>query len=359
MSKLLVSCGTLSSGGAERVLSTLSKAFADNFDQVVYLTWIEMPDFYPLDERIKRVCVEKESGCSNILKKSLWFRKYVRREGFSLILSFLEPFNVLICGLLVGIDISVIVADRNDPHWIWNKYWQRELRQWSYRKAKGIVCQTENNSRYYKNKLFEKTHVIYNPIFIPDEYRGLALSSEKRNRVVSVARLQDQKNLKMMIRAFSLFQQTHKDFILTIYGEGPARNELEDFIQQNNLQHCIELPGAKYNVWDLILDSKCFLLSSWYEGMPNALMEAMCLGLPCISTKVSGAVDFIKDGENGFLVDLDDEKSMADCLERLASDNTLAQYLGEKATKIFDILLQEKISKEWVDYLMSFVKNKI
>ena len=155
MSKLLVSCGTLCSGGAERVLSILSSPFADNYDEVIYLTWSEQPDFYTFDPRVKRICVEKECRCKFLPKKALWFRNYVKREKPSLVLSFLEPFNVMICFTLLGIDVPVVVANRNDPRYVWGDFIHRNLRALAYRKAVGNLSQTENNKNYFKGSLLE------------------------------------------------------------------------------------------------------------------------------------------------------------------------------------------------------------
>lgn len=346
--KILVSCGTLMSGGAERVLSVLSKSFADNFDEVVYLTWIDAYDFYPLDNRIKRICVERECHSKSIIKKAIWFRKHVKDSNYSCVLSFLEPFNVLICLALTGVSIPIIVADRNDPRWVWNNFFQRKLRLIAYRKARRIICQTENNQSYYKGGYLKKSIVIYNPIFLPEEYKGKALLTPKEHRFVSVARLDEQKNLKMMISAFAEFYAKNKEYSLTIYGEGSCRKDLEAFIRSNNLGGCVFLPGARQNVWDLILDAECFILSSWYEGMPNALFEAMCLGLPCVSTRVSGAKDLIESGKNGLLVDLNDTQSMTEALNKIAEDKKTRNTLGENAVKVFDVLQLKTISSKWV-----------
>lgn len=358
MTRLLVSSGTLMSGGAERVLSALSSSFANSFDEVVYLTWIDAPDFYEFDARIKRICIERECRSKNIIRKACWFRNYVRKGEFSLVLSFLEPFNVLICALMMGVNVPLVVADRNDPRKVWNNIFQRNLRKLFYKRAQGIVCQTEHNRCYYKGGLFQKSYVINNPVFLPEEYKGKALHTKKNNRIVSVIRLSPQKNIPMMLRAFAGFHEKHQDYFLTVYGEGESRHELEMLTRQLGVESCVEFPGVKKNVWDLIVDAKCFALSSWYEGMPNALIEAMCLGLPCVSTKVSGAIDFIRSGDNGLLLDLNDEKALVDCFETIASNSAYSDQLGVNATKTYDVLRLDIISNRWTDYLMRFLKRE-
>lgn len=351
MSKLLVSSGTLCSGGAERVLSVLSFPFAENYDEVIYLTWIDQPDFYTLDPRVKRICVEKECGSTFLPKKALWFRNYVKREKPSLVLSFLEPFNVMICFSLMGVDVPVVVANRNDPRYVWGDFFHRHIRTLAYRKAVGNLSQTENNKNYFKGSLLKKGYVIPNPIFLPKEYVGKAISTKKKNRIVSVARISKQKNPEMLIRAFKRFYQKYPDYTLTMYGNGEDKDYVLDIIKKEGLSSCITLPGAKSNIWDEIVDAKCFVMTSWYEGMPNALLEAMCLGLPCVSTKVSGAVDLIRSGENGALVDLNDDESFAEALFKIIDNEGYALSLGTKATEIYHLLDVKTISKQWIEYL--------
>ena len=357
MSKLLVSCGTLCSGGAERVLSILSTPFSDNYDEVIYLTWINQPDFYSLDSRVKRICVEQECGSKFLPKKALWFRNYIKKEKPSLVLSFLEPFNVMICFALLGVDVPVVVANRNDPHYVWGDLIHRNLRALAYRKAVGNLSQTENNKNYFKGSLLEKGYVIFNPIFLPKEYVGKAICAEKKNRIVSVARITKQKNPEMMIRAFKQFHLKHHDYTLTMYGDGKDRDYVLDLIEKEGLSSCIALPGAKSDIWDEIVDAKCFVLTSWYEGMPNALLEAMCLGLPCVSTKVSGAVDLIKNGTNGILVDLDDDESFAEALCMIVENENYGSSLGRNAAEIYNLLSIDVISRQWVEYLNKVIKE--
>lgn len=351
MSKIIVSIGVLSQGGAERVVSVLSESLASNFDQVTYLTWIDTPDFYSLDPRIHRICVECESGSKSLIKKAIWFRKYIKRENPDLILSFLEPFNVLVCATMVGLKVPVIVANRNDPRWVWGDFIHRNLRALAYKRADGNLCQTENNMNYFKGDLLQKSHVIYNPIFLPKGYVGKALLTPKKKRIVTVARLHWQKNLTMLIDSFEIFHKSHEKYELTIYGNGTLKSDLESYIEKKNLSDCIHLPGAQKDVWDIISDAECFVMSSWFEGMPNALLEAMCLGLPCVSTKVSGAVDLIKTGENGILVDSDDREAMAKAMSAVIDNKKQAEDLAVKATELYELLRKDKICNQWVDYL--------
>lgn len=354
--KLLVSDATLGPGGAERVLSILSEGFANHYNQVIYLTWNDVPDFYSIDSRVKRICVERECGSKNIIKKALWFRKFVKQESPSLVLSFLTPYNVITCTSLLGINVPMIVAERNDPRYVWNSFPYREIRSLIYHKPMGILQQTENNKAYYKGSLYDKTSVIFNPIVMGDDYRGKALQTPKKKRIVSVARLMKQKNQNMLLKAFKIFHDTHPDYTLTIYGKGNYRNEVEKLVSQYGLEGYVELPGPVNDLWDRIIDAECFALSSWYEGMPNGLLEALCLGLPCVSTKVSGAVDLIRNNENGILVDLDDHVSMAKAFASIIDNKANAEKIGQQATKTYEKLNVDVISKQWINIIDKYSK---
>ena len=120
-----------------------------------------------------------------------------------------------------------------------------------------------------------------------------------------------QKNQLLLLKAFKRVVSIRPEYTLTIYGEGPERSLLEKYILDNNMTNVVNLPGSVKNVYDKIADAEIFVMSSNFEGMPNALIEAMCLGLACVSTKVSGATDLIKDGVNGDLVDIGNEQSLS------------------------------------------------
>ena len=114
---------------------------------------------------------------------------------------------------------------------------------------------------------------------------------------------------------------------------------------------------SEYRTLDEMKKASMFVLSSNFEGMSNALIEAMCLGLPCISTKVSGSTDLINDGANGLLIDLDDREQLFNAMKRIIEDEEFALSLGMEATKIYSQLNVDKISKEWVHYINRFMSN--
>lgn len=349
--KVYISGGTLQSGGAERVISLLSSSFVDVFSVVKILMWIDAPIFYHLDKRIEIISIEKECHSKNNLKKMMWVRNFVLNNKPDAFLSFLTPFSLLSITSLVGIKCNIIVAERNDPAYLRGGYLMKKIRNFLFRRTSGILVQTANNKEGYNKYLRRKISVIYNPVFMSPETRGTALNKESKKEIVSVARLHSQKNIPMMLRAFKEFYKRHPDYKLIIYGEGCERVQLEEMIQKEGLALCVTMPGVRKDIFNEISCAKMFVLSSDYEGMPNALIEALCLGLPCISTKVSGAVDLIENGKNGILVEKGDFIAMSNAMEQVANDDDLARRLAKQAVSIYDKLEVSQISKQWVDYL--------
>lgn len=354
-SLLYISCVSLTCGGAERVLSVLSTFFADRYKEVKIFTWVDAPIFYIFDARIQIISIEKECSSKNMIQKCFWFRNYIKKNTPNVILSFLAKSSIQVILSTWDLNISVIVAERNDPKHLKGGWLMIKMRDFLYNKASGILEQTDNNRKYFTGHKYQRTTVIYNPVFMDVDYVGSAVKVNKLKKIVSVGRLEKQKNHKLLIDAFVKIHNLYPDYCLVIYGEGSLRKDIEKYILELSLQDFILLPGNKTNVLDDIKDASLFVLSSNFEGMPNALIEAMCLGLPCISTKVSGAVDLISDGINGLLIDVNDMEQLSEAMEKIIKDEKLALNLGLGAIKIYSRLNVDKISRKWIAYLDYFM----
>ena len=351
MSKIIVSCATLAAGGAERVLSTLSKPLADKYDSVIFVMWLDVPVFYKIDNRVRILCIENEAGTKKDIKKMLWFREFIKKEQPDVLLSFLEPYNLRVLISTMGLGIKTYVAERNDPHGV-NKYWIiDQFEKLVYRLADKILVQTETIKKFFDGALADRTSVIYNPVNLQEEMVGKALKIEKKKRIVSVARLTPQKNNDVLIKAFAKFSESHPNYTLTIYGIGELGEDLKKLAESLGVREKVSMPGASKTIHEDILNAEMMCLVSSREGMSNAMIESMCLGLPCICTKVSGAIDLIKDGENGILVNIRDEEALYEQMCRVADDKEFAESIGREASRLYDILRTDRISKQWIDCL--------
>lgn len=346
--------GTLGNGGAERVVSILTRQYIQKGIPVEIVLYYDERPFYDIHPEIKITYVERETGCRNLFKNILWLRRYFIRNA-DLVISFLAQFNMVALAALFATGIPIIVADRNDPRHMPKQAPVRIARNLMYHLADAIVVQTQHNKDYFSSVLQKKCSIIYNPVDL-QEKKGMALRTAKKPRIVSAARLMKQKNQLMLLDAFAQIKKDFPAYTLTIYGEGPFRPELEKRIRELGLDDSVYLPGKVQNVFDCIADAELFVLSSDFEGMPNALIEAMCLGLPVISTKVSGATDLIIDGKNGLLTDVGNTEQFMEAMRRMLNDVELRRECANEATKLNEQLRTEIITAQWLD--MELWKNR-
>lgn len=354
MKKLIVSLASLGTGGAERVLSVLSSHLADSFDEVQYVMWEGGEAFYRIDQRIKIVSLPSISGHKGRLRQIWSFRKYIKKENPDLILSFLTPYNMLVLLSTMGLNKRIIVAERTDPKRLLSGgRLMLRVRDVLYHRAYGILTQTQYAKDCYDTKFLGKTTVLPNPVTMGDDYVGKAISSVKKKVFVTAGRLEAVKDQEMLIEAFSMFHNSHRDYRLNIYGEGPLYDYLRDLIQRTGQEEVITLAGRTNQLWEKMVSAECFILTSKAEGMSNALVEAMCLGLPVISTRVAGATDLVKDGLNGYLIDIQDRNALVERMCSIAEKSELRTRMGQEAIKVYDLLREDIISKQWIDYLKS------
>lgn len=356
--KIYFTIGTMSSGGAERVVSIISNYLIDRGYDVRILMWLHCPVFYNLNKKIKIIDVEKECGSSNMISRAIFFRNYIKRNKPDLLLSFLAKINILTLLSCISIPVKIIACERNDPRFVPFSKTLRIVRNVTYYLADGILTQTLKNKNYFSTKLEPRINVIYNPININQDLVGSAINKPKVKKIVAVGRLVDQKNHEMLIKAFSSFLKTYPAYDLYIYGEGPNLKRHENMAYELGIATHVIFPGNKKDIFYEISDAEIFVQTSRFEGMPNTLIEAMCLGLPCISTKVSGATDLIRHGENGFLVDIDDTKGLEYYILKLVNDKRLQKDIGNNASRLYDTLKEDVILKQWESYILSQINLK-
>lgn len=345
--KITFFADSLGNGGAQRVISILTQQYAEAGFPVEIVLYYDSAPFFDIHPDVRITYVQRETQSKNLLKNIAWLRHYFIRNA-DLVVSFLAQFNMIALAAAFGTKIPVIVADRNDPRHMPKQAPVRLARNQMYHLANAVVVQTQHNKNYFSQKLQKKCRIIYNPVDLQDQ-KGMALRTEKKRRIVSAARLMKQKNQLMLIESFAQIHKDFPDYALTIYGEGPFRDTLEARIAELNLTDSVFLPGKVQNVFDCIADADLFVLSSDFEGMPNALIEAMCLGLPVISTKVSGATDLIEHGHNGMLTEVGDTNQLTECMRQMLADPQLRLRCAGNALEINERLQVDGIIRQWLD----------
>ena len=195
----------------------------------------------------------------------------------------------------------------------------------------------------FSERVRRKSVIIHNPVDV-----RVRAEEKPKKRIVTAGRLNSQKNHEMLIRAFRIFHETHPEYTLTVYGEGELRKKLERLIEKLSLKGSVFLPGFKNGLHEEMKDAGMFVLSSDFEGLSNALMEAMMMGLAVITTDCTGSDELVEDGRDGLVVKRGDVMMMADAMARLADDEKLRKSMAEAAFKrAADFRLNRIVMKWW------------
>ena len=357
--KILFCITAMEKGGAERVVSTITNSMIEK-NEISIVCLADKEIAYKLDERIKiKTLDEKEKRVNKLTKnykRYVSMKNYIKEYNPDIIISFL-PVPSFIAILANKRKVPIIVADRNDPKEEYASKIYNMLMKLLYKKANGFVFQTKEQKEYFSEVIQKKSTIILNPV--KEEFLKTTGEKEKENVIVSVARLEEQKNYEMLINAFSKVNKKHDEYKLKILGDGILREKLEQQIKSLNLEDDVLLYGICDNVKEELEKSKIFVLSSNYEGMPNALIEAMVLGMPVVSTDCpcGGPRELIQDNINGILVKVNDEKALAEKIIYLIENNEFADGLGKNAKLLGEKLNTKKIVAEWEDYIKIIYKN--
>lgn len=349
---------SMGKGGAERVISILANELIKDNDVSILINTKDNKA-YDLNEKIKLLQLDKKYNSIALFRnlKRIWISaKILKKEKPDLIISFLPmpSFRILLLRKLIR--VPIIVSDRNDPNKEYKSFISKFLMNRLYPKADGFVFQTEEQKKYFSKEIQEKSVIIYNPI--KEEFLNASKSMIKENTIISVGRLVEQKNQKMLIEAFSKIANEYPDYKLKIFGEGPLETNLKKQIEELNLSDRILLCGICDDIKTELEKAKIFVLSSDYEGMPNALIEAMAVGLPVISTDCpcGGPKELIENKKNGVLVKIGDAEELSKNMGYLIENQEDAKNMGKNAEKLKEKLNSNNILKQWKIYIEEMKK---
>ena len=349
---------SLGSGGAERVVSLLVNKMVERGHQVEIICLKFNDIYYQTDSRVKVTLAMQQT--KNRLTELFWLRKYVKKQKPDVVIPFTEGVYCFTILSLLGTGIPIIASERLDPAAMSPA--RKLLKSLLLPYADWLVVQTQSIKDYFPKSIQKKTSIIYNPV-VADVFREidngqLKIENEgKLNRIISVGRLYPQKNQEMMIRAFAKVADEFPDWQLVIYGEGPLRESLESIVESLEMQGRVLLPGRTEHVIEELRKSKIFCMSSDYEGMSNSMIEAICVGLPIISTKVSGTEELIKDGKNGFIVNKGDEDSFASKIKYLCENGKQRLLIGNRNHCLAKTFQIDTIVNEWEHLITSIIKK--
>ena len=350
--------GSLHKGGAERVFVNLAEYFQKKGYRVTMVTQYQFQrdEEYALPQGVRRILsdlTEEELSNSrmiNFRRRLCKLRRIWKDEKPNLVLSCIGKNNFMTVVTTMFTDTRAVVSVVGEAKEEYPNRLMHMLANLLFPFADGIILQTER-SRFFFNKKIQRRAVILpnslNPDFIRTRYEGT-----REKRIVAVGRMDANKNHEMMIRAFAALADRYPGYTLTIYGDGELRGYLEGLAKQLGIAERVFLPGVIPDVARQIEKASLFLLTSYSEGVSNALIEAMATGLPVICTDVpsGGTVELMTDGVNGLIIPPGDEKALISAMDRILGDPAYGERMGREAAEIQERLAPERVNSLWQSY---------
>jgi GalNAc-alpha-(1->4)-GalNAc-alpha-(1->3)-diNAcBac-PP-undecaprenol alpha-1,4-N-acetyl-D-galactosaminyltransferase len=344
-------------GGAERVLCWLANHWAERGHSVWVVTFRSLAEeSYALKSGISRVSLEHvlphpNSPVRHRLQRNIkWIRAirdFVGRAEPEVVVSLADQINVLVLLALRGLGVPAVVSDRADPAMHKMHVVFQVLRLTSYHLADAVVVQTDSVRRWFARRaLGSLVEVIPNAAMWNDLPRKTSTPARDGRRVVAIGRLAHQKGHDLLIDAFARIAASFPGWELWIYGEGPERRRLEQLVENRGLR--VRLAGLVENVGDVFAEAELFVLSSRYEGFPNALLEAMAHGVAVVSFDCpSGPAEIIRHGIDGILVPALDVSALAKAMGTLMASEETRRRFGSRAVEVRERFSEKHVLEQW------------
>ncbi len=379
---------SLTRGGAERVMANLASWFAERGYRVILATLEEDEGLYPLSDKIeKRVltmppCHGPIGRVKNLFARVWQLRALFKEVHADVCLAFIGKTNIRAIMAALGTKTDVFVSVRSAPAREYKGVMARTLARFAFRAAKGAAFQTAEAASFFPKSVQRKSKILLNPLS-PEYVVPFDPYENRRDEIITVGRMDRVKNHKLLVEAFSLFlnqirsaetdsailsnsenalssnesayTELKKSAVpkLIIYGDGDCMNEIKAQVKSLGIEDHVELPGDTRGVAEKIKGARLFVLSSDYEGMPNAVAEAMAMSIPVVATDCpsGGARSLVSHGGTGLMVHVNDPREMADAMLRIWTDHKLAERLAKAGHEFSKTLAPDLIFKEWERFL--------
>lgn len=359
--KIAFYIGSLRKGGAERVFVNLAEYFRREGYRVVMVTQYQKEEEYDLPDGVERILSEigeekvSSSRVLNFLRRLNKLHAIWKRQKPDLVLSCIGKNNFMAVVTTMGTKTKAVVSVVGEAKEEYPSRGMRVLADFLFSRAAGVILQTERSRGFFCRKVGKKAVILpnsLNPAFIGPRYEGV-----REKEIVSVGRMDANKNHEMQLRAFAALKDKYPEYTLVIYGDGELRTYIEETADKLGIAGRVSLPGVVPDVAARICRASLFLLTSYSEGVSNALIEALALGLPVIATDVpsGGTEELMRDGVNGLVIPAGDQAALEHAMDRLLSDPAYADRLGREAAKIQERLAPERVNPMWRDYFEEII----
>ena len=327
----------LSDGGAERAISRFASELSELGYRIGLLIFKRQEDEYLVSSGVKIFSFSNKysEDVGNVITRTLRRKKEIHQvlKQFmpDCVIPFLEPIVRETYFASRGLGIPIVATLRDTPQV--TSFLKRILRTYVYNKSNAIFLQSKAQVQYVAKKNRKKCFIVPNPV--SDDFIEAMKNRSYRTqirRIVSVGRLAEQKNYPLLIRSIEKTHRNYPELKLIIYGEGECKDLLRDIIDSLNAEEYIILKGRTNDLAQELLNSDLFIMTSNHEGMPNALMEAMATGIPCISSDCpTGPKELLGKNERGILFEKGSEKELEDAISFCINNPEKANSLGKQA----------------------------
>lgn len=349
-------------GGAERAVSVLTSGLVENGHDVSLILYRQTERDYFVDQRVKIYTLNKNrQGISGKISKMFIFleiRKIIKKESPNCILPFLDTVlrDTLLATVFIG--VPVISTLRNDPKGMRKR--TKRIQDISFRFSQAVYMQTEAQKALYPPAIQRKSFVVPNAVDERMIQSGEGRHSDRGiHNLITFGRIVPQKNHRLLVDAVRRVSEEGHHITLKIFGNGPDTASLAQYIKDCGMEQYVLLMGRTDNVIEELKESDLFVFSSNFEGMPNALMEAMAAGLPCISTDCpTGPRELLGDNERGVLVPMNDPDAFAEAILDSIRNPVVANQRGSYAhLYIKEHFVSEKIAQRLHKECTRYVKK--
>lgn len=241
-------------------------------------------------------------------------------------------------------------SKNNSPH---KKWYLKKVVRWVLNNSDSVIAQSsntkENALKYYNpQKNIGVIPLAYNPFKFEEIGRNELGLDKNLFYTISIGRLVKRKGFNFLIEAI---ERTPENVHALIIGEGPEKENLVHLAKKLNVfdrVHFLDFV-SETEKFQYLQNSDVYVLSSLHEGFGIVLQEAMSVGLPIISTNNGGQVDFIKDGENGFLVDVGDVKATVECINKILLNESIFTSFKETNKNTIEKYADDAIAKQYME----------
>lgn len=356
---------SLGFGGAEKMITFVANSMSERGHKCGIVNMNDVGDYINTYKREvkENVLVRTLAPVPNKKNKNIYFIQeiyaFAKEFQADIIIGFTSFPNFYAKIVSFMLHIPSIISERGDPSRVGNVSTKDKIIMAFINRSKGGVFQTEGAMDYYGKGLQKRGIVIPNPIFLNGNIPNIK-HSDREKSVVCVGRLDNfQKRYDIMLKAFQIFSAKHPEYMLKLYGRGNDEEQIMIWANELGISEKVELMGISSTPMQDIVRDGMFLNTSDFEGISNSLLEAMAVGLPCVSTDHTpgGARFLIKDHKNGLLAPVQDCEGLANAMSEFVDKPDLAELCGEQAKDVVNRFAPKRIIDMWEKYILDLCEK--